>query len=169
MSDEIKLNKSLSDKEIYEALLPQVEGLLDESLPVITNLSNFNAALFNAFNKISWCGFYLVKKDLLVLGPFQGNTACTIIKPGKGVCGTSFSNKETVIVEDVDKFPGHIACDSGSKSEIVLPVTKNNNIFGVLDLDSYSYSAFNDTDKFYLLKFLEILNNKINLEDFTLS
>ena len=150
MSVAVGVNKNLSDKEIYESLIGQVDALINPDEPIISNLSNFTAALKDAFDKISWIGFYLNKGNKLYLGPFQGKVACTIIEFGKGVCGTALQKRETIIVEDVDKFPGHIACDGGSRSEIVVPLKSGEKIFGVLDLDSYSRSAFNETDKKYL-------------------
>ena len=152
--------------ENYEDLLPQVEALMDVKEPVITNLANFTALLNQNFSKISWIGFYLFDGEKLVLGPFQGKVACTIIKIGKGVCGTSAEKKQTMIVENVHEFPGHIACDGGSNSEIVVPLVVNDNLFGVLDLDSYDFSAFNENDKFYLERFCELLINKLDLENF---
>ncbi len=163
MSEEIVIGKGLSLKETYEELLPQVEALLESSEPVISNLSNFVAAIFNTFEKISWAGFYLEKGGNLFLGPFQGNTACTVIKIGEGVCGTAAAEKETVIVENVAEFPGHIYCDANTKSEIVIPVVYGNELFGVLDLDSYEYSAFNKTDAEYLERLVNILTKKVNL------
>jgi len=169
VSDEIKVDKTLSDSDKYEILLPQIESLLNPDEPVISNLSNVTAALKQTFPKISWVGFYIFKDGLLHLGPFQGNTACTIIKAGNGVCGTSAEKRETIIVEDVDKFPGHIACDSGSKSEIVLPIISDNQLFGILDLDSYELSSFNETDKSYLEQLCDIISKKLVLSKFTLS
>ena len=162
MSEELIIDKTLSDKEIYETLIPQLNSLLSIEEPAISNLANLTAALKDAFEKISWVGFYLIKDDKLYLGPFQGKVACTVIQLGKGVCGTSAQKKETIIVEDVDKFPGHIACDSGSRSEIVIPLIKDRNLVGVLDLDSYQHSAFNETDKIYLEKICSLLMEKVN-------
>lgn len=168
MSENLHINKNLDDEQIYEQLLPQLEALIDSDLPVISNMANLAAGLFNAFDKISWCGFYIKSGDKLFLGPFCGNVACTIINIGHGVCGTSASQKETIIVPDVDKFPGHIACDSGSRSEIVLPVYNGDTVFAVLDLDSYEYSSFNTTDKIYLEKLLNHFSDKLNLNKFQL-
>lgn len=166
MSEELVINKSLSDEEIYRALLPQIESLLNENEPLISNLANVTAALKEAFDKISWVGFYLMKENKLFLGPFQGKIACTIIEIGNGVCGTSAVNKKTIIVDDVEKFPGHIACDSGSRSEIVVPLIKDNNVYGVLDLDSYRLSAFNFLDQQYLEKLCKLLSDKLDYEKF---
>lgn len=154
--------------ENYEELLPQVEAILTKEEPVITNLSNFTALLKQSFKKISWVGFYFFDGEKLVLGPFQGKVACTIIKIGKGVCGTSALKRETIIVENVHEFPGHIACDGGSNSEIVVPIISNDKLIGVLDLDSYEFSAFDKNDKFYLEKISTILVSKLNLSDFSI-
>lgn len=164
MSETLAINKSLPDDEIYRELLPQIESLLNENEPLISNFANVTAALKEAFDKISWVGFYLIKENKLFLGPFQGKIACTIIEVGKGVCGTAAANKKTIIVEDVEKFPGHIACDSGSRSEIVIPLLKDNIVYGVLDLDSYQLSAFNLHDQQYLEKLCKLLSDKLNFE-----
>lgn len=169
MTENLVIDKTKTDEEIYLSLLPQLEALINSEEPVISNLSNISAALKEAFDKISWVGFYLLKNDKLFLGPFQGKTACTLIKIGSGVCGTSAQKKETIIVEDVDKFPGHIACDAGSKSEIVVPLIKNEKLIGVLDVDSYALSSFNKVDKKYLEKICELLNEKLDLEKFILT
>lgn len=168
MTENLVIDKTKTDEEIYLSLLPQLEALINSEEPVISNLSNISAALKEAFDKISWVGFYLLKNDKLFLGPFQGKTACTLIKIGSGVCGTSAQKKETIIVEDVDKFPGHIACDAGSKSEIVVPLIKNEKLIGVLDVDSYALSSFNKVDKKYLEKICELLADKLDLLNFLL-
>lgn len=162
MSETLEINSSLSDEEKYRELILQMETLLSADDFTMTTLSNFTAALKQTFPKISWVGFYLNREDRLYLGPFQGKIACTQIKTGSGVCGTSASRKETVIVPDVDKFPGHIACDSDSRSEIVVPLLKGGELFGVLDLDSTSYNSFNEVDKKYLEKLGRLLMEKIN-------
>jgi GAF domain-containing protein len=164
MAESILVNKVLSDAEIYESLLPQIEVLINPGEPLISNLANVTATLKNAFDKISWVGFYLLKDEKLYLGPFQGKVACSVIEIGKGVCGNSATRKETIIVDDVEKFPGHIACDSGSRSEIVIPLLKNDKLFGVLDLDSYQISAFNETDKKYLEQVSVILVKKLDFD-----
>lgn len=166
--ENIVIDKSLSEEEIYKSLLLQIENLLNSDEPIISNLSNITAALKESFTKISWVGFYLIKENKLFLGPFQGKIACTVIEIGKGVCGSSVEKKETIIVEDVDKFPGHIACDSGSRSEIVVPLIKDGNIFGVLDLDSYEFSAFNNIDKLYLEKLCKLLVETLSFEKLVL-
>ncbi|MBI9072582.1 MAG: GAF domain-containing protein [Melioribacteraceae bacterium] len=170
MSENINIDQSLSDEKKYQLLIPQIEALIDSDIPIISNLSNITAVLMDAFVKISWVGFYIKKNDKLFLGSFQGKVACTTIKIGNGVCGTSAANMETVIVKDVDSFPGHIACDAGSKSEIVLPVLdETNNLFAVLDIDSYDYSSFNEVDKNYLEQVCDLLSTKLKLSEFSLS
>jgi L-methionine (R)-S-oxide reductase len=136
-------------QEQYEALIPQINALLEGEPDLIANLANAVAALKEQFGWF-WVGFYLVKKDELVLGPFQGPVACTRIKKGRGVCGASWAQEKTLIVPDVEKFPGHIACSSLSKSEIVVPVIKNNEVVAVLDVDSDAYDQFDETDQHYL-------------------
>jgi L-methionine (R)-S-oxide reductase len=162
MGETLLIDKQLSTSKIYEALLPQIEALLNPEEPLISNLSNFTAVLKDTFEKISWVGFYFLKENKLYLGPFQGKIACTIIQVGNGVCGTSAAKKETIIVNDVDEFPGHIACDAGSKSEIVVPLSKDNLLFGVLDLDSYQLASFNCEDKVNLEKLCSTLINRLN-------
>lgn len=158
------LNKDLSDKEIYESILPVIDSLIAPGEPVISVLSNITAVIKESFGKVSWIGFYLLKEEKLYLGPFQGKLACTVIPAGKGVCGTSLVKKKTLIVDDVDKFEGHIACDSESRSEIVVPILKGETAYGVIDLDSTSYSSFNETDRFYIEKIAEMIAAKIDLE-----
>ena len=169
MSESILIDKNKSDEEIYLELLPQIDALINSDEPVISNLSNVAAALNQSFDKISWVGFYIRKKENLYLGPFQGNTACTTIKIGSGVCGSAAEHCETIIVENVDNFPGHITCDAGSKSEIVIPIASDGYLFGVLDLDSYQLSAFSEIDKKYLEKICELLAEKLDLEKFILT
>lgn len=161
MAESIIANKSASLEEQYQLLVKQVKSLLDKNDNIISNLSNFTAALKQTFEKISWVGFYLYDGNELYLGPFQGKVACTKIKMGKGVCGTSAMNRETIIVPDVDKFPGHIACDVESRSEIVVPIIKSDKLYGVLDLDSASLNAFNQTDKKYLEEIVDFLVKEI--------
>jgi GAF domain-containing protein len=143
-------------EERYQAIVPQIQGLLEGEDDLIANLANVTAALKQQFNWL-WVGFYLVKKDELVLGPFQGPIACTRIKKGKGVCGSSWETATTLIVPDVEKFPGHIACSSLSKSEIVLPMIKNNEVVGVLDVDSEQLAYFDETDQRYLEKIISLI------------
>lgn len=161
MAEIFVINKNLSLQEVYESLLQQLNSLINPDEPLISNLANVTAALKDTFNKISWVGFYLLKKGKLYLGPFQGKVACTVIEIGKGVCGSSAARKETIIVNDVDQFPGHIVCDNGSRSEIVIPLIKDEKIFGVLDLDSYQISAFNETDRQYLEELCKLIMTKL--------
>ncbi len=139
--------------EQYETLLPQIMALLEGEPDLIANLANMSAALSEQFGWL-WTGFYLVKNDELVLGPFQGSVACTRIKKGRGVCGKAWADAATLVVADVEKFPGHIACSSLSRSEIVIPVIKNNEVIAVLDADSESLESYDETDKKYLEKLI---------------
>ena len=148
--------KGDSKKELYENLLPQIKSLIEGEDDIIANMANVAACLKDTFN-FWWVGFYRVINDELVLGPFQGPLACTRIKKGKGVCGTTWQNAETTIVPDVDAFPGHIACSSLTKSEIVVPVIKNNEVIAVLDIDSEKASNFDETDKEFLEKLVVLL------------
>lgn len=136
-------------EEMYATIIPQIKGLIDGEADLIANLANIAAALKEQFGWF-WVGFYLVKKEELVLGPFQGPVACTRIKKGRGVCGSSWQQEQTLIVPDVAKFPGHIACSSLSVSEIVVPIIRNNQVIGVLDVDSEKPDLFDETDKKYL-------------------
>jgi L-methionine (R)-S-oxide reductase len=143
-------------EEQYKAILPQIKGLLEGEQDLIANLANISAALKEQFGWL-WVGFYLVKNDELVLGPFQGPVACTRIKKGRGVCGSSWAKAETLIVPDVEQFPGHIACSSLSKSEIVLPLIFNQKVVGVLDVDSMELNTFDETDKIYLQQIIDLV------------
>ena len=138
-----------SKEEIYQSLLPQIKALIEGEPDLVANLANIAAALKEQFGWL-WVGFYLVKNDKLVLGPFQGPVACTRISKGRGVCGAAWQQAETLIVPDVEKFPGHIACSSLSRSEIVVPLISNNEVVGVLDVDSELLNLFDETDKKYL-------------------
>lgn len=140
----------------YESLISQIKGLLEGETDLIANLATVAAALKEQFNSL-WVGFYLVKNNELVLGPFQGPVACTRIQKGRGVCGTSWAKAETLIVPDVEKFPGHIACSSLSRSEIVIPVIRNNEVIAVLDVDSREPDHFNETDKKYLEEIVDLI------------
>jgi L-methionine (R)-S-oxide reductase len=142
--------------EQYDALLPQIKGLLEGENDLVANLANISAALKEQF-KWLWVGFYLVRNGELVLGPFQGPVACTRIRKGKGVCGTSWAKAETLIVPDVEQFPGHIACSSLSKSEIVVPIMQNAEVIGVLDVDSEAYDQFDETDRHYLEQIVKLI------------
>ena len=143
---------------IYDSLIPQIKALVGDETDLVANLANVAAAIKQTFG-FFWVGFYLVKDDELVLGPFQGPIACTRIALGKGVCGTSWEKGETIVVNDVDAFPGHIACSSLSKSEIVVPVIKNGNVVAVLDIDSDTLSTFDETDAHYLNNLCEWLSS----------
>ena len=152
-----------SKAEIYQSLIPQIKALLEGEPDLVANLGNVSAALKEQFGWL-WVGFYLVKPDSknsaeteLVLGPFQGPVACTRIKKGRGVCGTSWQKAETLIVPDVEKFPGHIACSSLSKSEIVVPLIKNGEVIGVLDVDAATLDQFDETDKKYLEAIISLI------------
>jgi GAF domain-containing protein len=145
-----------SKEEQYLSLLPQIKGLISGEPDLVANLANIAAALKEQFH-FFWVGFYLVKEDELVLGPFQGPVACTRIRKGRGVCGTSWSQANTVVVPDVEKFPGHIACSSISKSEIVVPLFKNNEVWGVLDVDSDQYNSFDETDAQFLKEIVALI------------
>jgi len=144
-------------KEKYESLLPQIEALVEGEKDFIANVSNIIASLKYGMN-FFWIGIYFVKDNELVLGPFQGPVACTRIAFGKGVCGTSWKEKKTIIVEDAEKFSNHIACSSESKSEIVIPLFKNKEVFAVFDVDSDKLNDFDETDKKYLEMIAEIIN-----------
>ena len=162
MNETILVDKHLSLEEKYENLIPQIKNLLSPSDNLITNLANCTAALKQTFEKISWVGFYVFDSKELYLGPFQGKVACNIIQIGKGVCGAAAQQRKTIIVPEVNKFPGHIFCDADSKSEIVVPIFhKDNSLFGVLDLDSYEYDSFNEIDKKYLEEICKFLTSEI--------
>ena len=155
MAEDLLLIEGTKEEQ-YKALLPQIEALLTGEDDLTANLANISAALKQQFNWL-WVGFYLVKKDELVLGPFQGPVACTRIKKGRGVCGASWERETTIIVPDVEQFPGHIACSSLSKSEIVLPLFSNGNVLGVLDVDSTHLNTFDATDEYYLNQIIALL------------
>src|SRR5205809_6649392 len=143
MAEDLLITKG-TKQEQYESLLPQIKALLEGEPDLIANLANITGALKEQFNWL-WVGFYLVNNDELVLGPFQGPVACTRIKKGKGVCGTSWEKAETILVSDVEKFPGHISCSSLSRSEIVVPVIRSDKVVAVLDADSEDLDHFNET------------------------
>ena len=155
MSEDLAIIKG-TKQEQYESLIPQIKGLLEGETDLIANLGNVAAALKEQFGWF-WVGFYLVKNGELVLGPFQGPVACTRIKKGRGVCGTSWAEEQTIIVPDVEAFPGHIACSSLSKSEIVVPLMQNGEVFGVLDVDSEMLDQFDGLDKSYLEQIVELI------------
>jgi GAF domain-containing protein len=155
MAEDLSITKG-SKQEQYLALIPQIKSLLDGEPDLIANLANIAAALKEQFGWF-WIGFYLVKNDQLVLGPFQGPVACTRIAKGRGVCGTSWAEAKTLIVPDAEKFPGHIACSSLSKSEIVIPLFHNEQVVGVLDVDSSELDSFNTTDQLYLEQIVQLI------------
>lgn len=140
---------SMTKEEKYQEIIPQIQSLIAGETDLIANMANIAAVLHEAF-RFWWTGFYLVKGKELVLGPFQGPIACTRIPYNKGVCGTAWAKDETVIVPNVHEFPGHIACSSASKSEIVVPIRQNGEIIAVLDIDSAEYNTFDAIDKKYL-------------------
>jgi L-methionine (R)-S-oxide reductase len=156
MAEELIISTATDKRERYETLIPQIESLVSGEPDQIANLSNIVAALKQTMN-FFWVGFYIVKDNQLVLGPFQGPIACTRINFGKGVCGASWKEKKTILVPNVDEFPGHIACSSASKSEIVLPAFKNNEVALVLDVDSDVLNDFDETDRRALEKVMRII------------
>lgn len=156
MAEQLVIASSTDKAERYQVLIPQIESLVAGEPDVVANLANIAAALKQTMN-FFWVGFYHVKNNELVLGPFQGPIACTRITFGKGVCGTSWKEKKVLIVPDVDQFPGHIACSSNSKSEIVLPAFKNGEVALVLDVDSDKLRDFDETDERFLLMVMRII------------
>jgi GAF domain-containing protein len=156
MSEHLEISAG-SKREKYEALLPQIEAVVAAESDPIANMANVAALIQEAFH-FWWTGFYRVIGEQLVLGPFQGPVACTRIGFGKGVCGTSWKERKTIVVEDVEQFPGHIACSSESKSEIVVPLMKNNEVIGVLDIDSERLATFDQTDKEWLEQIAEVVS-----------
>ena len=156
MAEDLFISTGLKEDQ-YKELISQIKGLLDGETDLIANLANIAAALKEQFGWL-WTGFYLIKGDELVLGPFQGPVACTRIKKGRGVCGAAWLNKTTLIVPDVEKFPGHIACSSLSKSEIVVPLFYGENIAGVFDADSIELDFFDETDQTYLEEIMHLVS-----------
>ena len=156
MAEDLDIVKGNKEEE-YQSLIPQVKGLLEGETDLVANMANVAAALKEQFQWL-WVGFYVVKDNELVLAPFQGPVACTRIQKGRGVCGSCWQQAATLIVPDVEKFPGHIACSSLSKSEIVVPVIKGGEVVAVLDVDSNEYSCFDDTDKKYLEEIIALVN-----------
>ena len=152
--------KKTKKEEKYESIILQIKHLIKDENDIIGILSNIAAAIHQTFEWL-WVGFYIVKKNQLILGPFQGPVACFRIEKGKGVCGMTWKMNKTIIVPNVEKFPGHIACSSDSKSEIVLPIKKNNKTFGVLDIDSIELNSFDKTDQKYLEKIVNIIEKKL--------
>jgi len=161
MAEELIIPQTTDRKTIYETLVPQIGALIESESDLTANLANISAALKEAFN-FFWVGFYLVKEGQLVLGPFQGPIACTRIPFHKGVCGASYSQQATIIVPDVEAFPGHIACSSASKSEIVLPVFhRNGTVAMVLDVDSDELDDFTEVDAKFLESIIRLLEKKL--------
>jgi GAF domain-containing protein len=155
MAEDLVIAKGTKEEQ-YETLVPQIKALLEGEPDLIANLANIAGALKEQFNWL-WIGFYLVKKDELVLGPFQGPVACTRIRKGRGVCGSSWESATTLIVPDVEQFPGHIACSSLSRSEIVVPVIRHGEVVAVLDADSEALSSFDKTDQHYLEQIVDLI------------
>lgn len=145
-------------EEKYTLLLKQVQALIEGETDAVANMANISALLYDTFH-FWWVGFYLVRGEQLVLGPFQGPVACTRIEFGKGVCGTSWKEQRTIIVPDVEEFPGHIACSSLSRSEIVVPIKRDDEVIGVIDIDSEHLNTFDETDAKQLERLTEIMNN----------
>lgn len=145
----------------YDLLQKQVASLIEDESNLIAILSNVSALLNDSLDQINWLGFYLIENNELILGPFQGHPACVHIAIGKGVCGTAVETNESQLVEDVNAFPGHIACDANSKSEIVVPIHKDNQIIGVLDIDAPITNRFSDTDKIALEEIVKVLEQQI--------
>lgn len=155
MAEDLLISKG-TKLEQYENLIPQIKSLLSDETDLIANLANVAAALKEQFNWF-WIGFYLVKENELLVGPFQGPVACTRISKGRGVCGSSWEKAETIIVKDVDQFEGHIACNSNSKSEIVIPIIRAGQVVGVLDADSDQYNFFDEIDQKYLEEIIKMI------------
>ena len=144
-------------------LLVKVEALLEkgDDFDIIANLANVSALLFEEFDEINWLGFYLMHNGSLIVGPFEGKIACRRIEVGKGVCGTSVKERRTILVEDVHQFEGHIACDSASNSELVVPIFKNNEVFGVLDIDSPKFARFTKEDAILFEQVVQVIEKYI--------
>ncbi|WP_342327853.1 GAF domain-containing protein [Pedobacter sp. FW305-3-2-15-E-R2A2] len=157
MAEDLKIVTDISKEAQYRSLIPQIAALIKGEPDQVANLANIAAALKEQFGWF-WVGFYLVKNEVLVLGPFQGPVACTRIQKGKGVCGTSWLQGETLIVPDVEEFPGHIACAAASRSEIVLPLFQGGEVIGVLDVDSEHLAHFDEVDAKYLKEIISLLD-----------
>ncbi|ERI95593.1 GAF domain protein [Clostridiales bacterium oral taxon 876 str. F0540] len=157
--------KKMTIEEKYKYMLILLEGQLSSEKDALANLSNASAIINVVLDRLNWAGFYLMRNEELVLGPFQGLPACNRIKIGNGVCGTAVSEKRVQRIDNVHEFPGHIACDSASNSELVIPIIKNDKVYGVLDLDSPELDRFTELEESYLVKFVEKLNKYINWEE----
>lgn len=151
MKNNVKANR-------YKRIIEQLKGLLDNNNGQIAHMATTNAILYHKFNAIFWCGFYLLKNNELVVGPYQGPVACQKLQKDTGVCWASINQQKPIVVPDVEKFPGHIACDSRSRSEIVVPIIKHEEFIGVLDIDSKELNAFDETDKTYLEKIVTLID-----------
>ncbi|WP_346899929.1 GAF domain-containing protein [Clostridium sp. UBA7503] len=160
----IKLDviKKMTTEEKYKYMLILLEGQLSSEKDICANISNASAIIYAIFDKLNWSGFYFIKNEELVLGPFQGLPACNRIAIGKGVCGTAVATKKIQRIDNVHNFPGHIACDSASNSEIVIPIIKDDVVYGVLDIDSYEFNTFTELEEKYLIKFVDKLNKYID-------
>ncbi|MBU5292565.1 GAF domain-containing protein [Anaerosalibacter bizertensis] len=156
--------KNMTEEERYRYMQILLKGQVSSESDEIANISNASAIIMACVDKLNWAGFYILKNGELVLGPFQGLPACNRIKVGTGVCGTSVLERKVLRVEDVHKFPGHIACDSASRSELVIPIIKNEKVYGVLDLDSPYEGRFTELEERYMIKFVETLNDYIDWE-----
>ncbi len=156
MAEDLKITKGVSRAETYKEIIPQIKALIADETDIVANLANVGAVLKEAFDFL-WIGFYFVKGNELVLGPFQGPVACTRIQKGKGVCGLVWEEKKAIIVPDVNQFPGHIACSSHSKSEIVLPIFKNHEVNIILDIDSKNLKDFSELDEKYLKEIIQLV------------
>ncbi|KOY84944.1 hypothetical protein AD998_01170 [bacterium 336/3] len=161
MAENVFIPQNSTKKDIYNALVPQIDGILQTETDLTANLANFVAILKEAFG-FFWVGFYWVKNEQLVLAPFQGTLACTRIAFGKGVCGASWKEQKTILVPDVDAFPGHIACSSLSKSEVVVPIFQNEKVVGVLDVDSDKLNDFDEQDQIGLENLIKILEKHLS-------
>lgn len=149
--------------ETYPQIIEQVQALIHDETDFLANMANTSSLLYHLLPEVNWVGFYLYREEQLILGPFHGKPACVRIAIGKGVCGTAAERKETVVVPDVHQFPGHIACDAASQSEIVVPMIKEGRLIGVLDIDSPIKNRFDETDQTYLEKIVEILCSQSQL------
>jgi len=156
MAEDLKIISSANKEDQYQSLIPQITALVDGESDLVANMANIAAALKEQF-KWFWVGFYLVRNNQLVLGPFQGPVACTRINKGKGVCGSAWAEEKTLIVPDVEQFSGHIACSSLSRSEIVVPMIENGEVYGVLDVDSEELDQFDGTDAKYLEQIVKLI------------
>ncbi|MFL0250412.1 GAF domain-containing protein [Clostridium neuense] len=161
---DIKVFDGMKTEEKYETMLSMLKSIVEDEEDIITNIANA-AALINAIiGRVNWCGFYFIKNGELVLGPFQGMPACTRIKIGSGVCGSAVKDKKVMRIKDVHEFKGHIACDAASNSELVIPIIKNEKVYGVLDIDSEEVGRFTELEELYAEKCIELLSKYIDWE-----